>query len=605
MIPTSRPRHGRKEACSIGWEERGQLHCSSDSRQPDTVQAKRTEVEARRRQQKGHISSTSQYSESEDSEGGHWKSKSRRQRLTRMHSHRQNLRWMWRSGSVHLNAISIWRKKQKVGNADMAKLLAPQSRPEKSIFIIETVRGEEEQNEFSRKGFKNKQDRTSGQAQDLPKAFSKTALSFPPLKEEDGAESPMIIEVEMGDILDIGLSGYHPTQCNYYRQDGIRKIRDRRIPSHSTRNVKNFPLKAALTSKIFLNNALAPRLLSFTDIGLEGGVLVDKHEIEPKEVHLRNAGRNVLRLQNEGRQIQVYFVKGKGAHSNEARNKSTILYGKVGVRLASASKRFGKILQAHTVKAYYDIQYDQGPQSIKGQILARFYCGTTDKEELSDESCRTGSTTERGVVHRGHPLIEARNRAGLILTNPEGAEFTYAMRFRFEATNNEAEYEALIAGLRIAEQMGVKNLQANVDSRLVAINVTAFLHRQESGMVQYFTQRLLLSTMHMDARNLIKECNDCQIHCPILSNPQQNLTPITSPWPFYKWGIDIAGPFPEGPGKVKFLIVAIDYFTKWIEAKAVATITGNQVKKFVWDNIVCRFGLPGEIISDNGECSSS
>ncbi|GJT88366.1 reverse transcriptase domain-containing protein [Tanacetum coccineum] len=75
-------------------------------------------------------------------------------------------------------------------------------------------------------------------------------------------------------------------------------------------------------------------------------------------------------------------------------------------------------------------------------------------------------------------------------------------------------------------------------------------------------------TMHMDARNLIRECNDCQIHRPVPRNPQQNLTPITSPWPFYKWGIDIAGPFPEGPGKVKFLIVAIDYFTKWIEAKA-------------------------------------
>ncbi|GKC59658.1 reverse transcriptase domain-containing protein, partial [Tanacetum coccineum] len=54
--------------------------------------------------------------------------------------------------------------------------------------------------------------------------------------------------------------------------------------------------------------------------------------------------------------------------------------------------------------------------------------------------------------------------AELILTNPEGVEFTYAIRFWFEATNNEAEYEALIAGLQIAEQMGVKNLQANVDS---------------------------------------------------------------------------------------------------------------------------------------------
>ncbi|GKE36284.1 reverse transcriptase domain-containing protein [Tanacetum coccineum] len=54
---------------------------------------------------------------------------------------------------------------------------------------------------------------------------------------------------------------------------------------------------------------------------------------------------------------------------------------------------------------------------------------------------------------------------------------------------------------------------------------------------------------------------------------------VISPWPFYKWGIDIAGPFLEGPGKVKFLIVAMDYFTKWIEAKDVATITGNQAHR--------------------------
>ncbi|GKC46472.1 reverse transcriptase domain-containing protein [Tanacetum coccineum] len=105
--------------------------------------------------------------------------------------------------------------------------------------------------------------------------------------------------------------------------------------------------------------------------------------------------------------------------------------------------------------------------------------------------------------------------------------------------------------------------------------------------------------MHRDARDMIRACSDCQIHRLVPRNPQQPLTPITAPWPFHKWGIDIVGPFPEGPGKVKFLIVAMDYFTKWIEAKAVATITGNQVKKFMWDNIVCRFGLPGEIVSDN------
>ncbi|GKF60028.1 reverse transcriptase domain-containing protein [Tanacetum coccineum] len=107
--------------------------------------------------------------------------------------------------------------------------------------------------------------------------------------------------------------------------------------------------------------------------------------------------------------------------------------------------------------------------------------------------------------------------------------------------------------------------------------------------------------MHRDGRETIRKCKDCQIHCPVPREPQQPLTSITAPWPFYKWGIDIAGPFLEGPRKVKFLIVAMDYFTKWIEAKAVATISGTQVKKFVWNDIVCRFGLPGEIISDNGK----
>ncbi|GKA59708.1 reverse transcriptase domain-containing protein, partial [Tanacetum coccineum] len=75
--------------------------------------------------------------------------------------------------------------------------------------------------------------------------------------------------------------------------------------------------------------------------------------------------------------------------------------------------------------------------------------------------------------------------ARLILTNPEGAEFTYALRFRLEATNIKAEYEALIAGLRIAEEMGVKNLQENVDSRLVANQVNGTYIEKEADMIQY------------------------------------------------------------------------------------------------------------------------
>ncbi|GJV17205.1 reverse transcriptase domain-containing protein [Tanacetum coccineum] len=59
----------------------------------------------------------------------------------------------------------------------------------------------------------------------------------------------------------------------------------------------------------------------------------------------------------------------------------------------------------------------------------------------------------------------------------------------FNATNNEAEYEALIAGLRIAEQMGVKNLQENVDSKLVANQVNGVYVAKEPGMIKYFEKR--------------------------------------------------------------------------------------------------------------------
>nr|GEV17560.1 reverse transcriptase domain-containing protein [Tanacetum cinerariifolium] len=57
-------------------------------------------------------------------------------------------------------------------------------------------------------------------------------------------------------------------------------------------------------------------------------------------------------------------------------------------------------------------------------------------------------------------------------------------------------------------------------------------------------------TMHRDARDMIRTCNDCQIHRPVTRSPQKPLTPITALWPFYKWGIDIAGPFPEGPREI-------------------------------------------------------
>ena len=79
------------------------------------------------------------------------------------------------------------------------------------------------------------------------------------------------------------------------------------------------------------------------------------------------------------------------------------------------------------------------------------------------------------------------------------------------------------------------------------------------------------------------------------------MTPVSSPWPFAQWGIDIMGSFSLGKKQLRFLIVVIDYFTKWVEAKPVTTIGEAKVTSFVWKNITCRFGVPHVIKSDNGK----
>jgi len=70
-------------------------------------------------------------------------------------------------------------------------------------------------------------------------------------------------------------------------------------------------------------------------------------------------------------------------------------------------------------------------------------------------------------------------------------------------------------------------------------------------------------------------------------------------WSFATWGIDILGQFPKARGGYKFMIVAIDTFTKWVEAEPVGCITKENTDKFL-HGIVMRFGVPNRLILDNG-----
>jgi hypothetical protein len=108
------------------------------------------------------------------------------------------------------------------------------------------------------------------------------------------------------------------------------------------------------------------------------------------------------------------------------------------------------------------------------------------------------------------------------------------------------------------------------------------------------------SYMQSDSVRYVKACDKCQRFAPKIHQPARELNPLSSPWPFAQWGVDIVGPLPQAPGNKKFLIVAIDYFTKWVEAEPLAHIRDTDAKRFLWKNVVTRFGIPWAVISDNG-----
>ncbi|GKF33510.1 reverse transcriptase domain-containing protein [Tanacetum coccineum] len=107
--------------------------------------------------------------------------------------------------------------------------------------------------------------------------------------------------------------------------------------------------------------------------------------------------------------------------------------------------------------------------SVKGQILADFLLEKPD-ENLPKTPAADIPQEPWTLFIDGSSCIDGSS-AGLILTSPKGTELTYALRFQFTASNNKAKYEALIAGLRIVAQMGVRNVHISVDSKWVANQV--------------------------------------------------------------------------------------------------------------------------------------
>ncbi|MCO5606389.1 hypothetical protein L7F22_060577 [Adiantum nelumboides] len=106
-------------------------------------------------------------------------------------------------------------------------------------------------------------------------------------------------------------------------------------------------------------------------------------------------------------------------------------------------------------------------------------------------------------------------------------------------------------------------------------------------------------SMHADVQHWCRSCHNCQVNGNkrLLYGPRQA---VIANGPFEKWGIDAMGPLPRTANGKLYILVAIDYMTRWVEAQSVAKVNEKTVSKFVYTHICCRFGTPLEIVSDNG-----
>ncbi|KAA0063871.1 uncharacterized protein E6C27_scaffold855G00110 [Cucumis melo var. makuwa] len=247
---------------------------------------------------------------------------------------------------------------------------------------------------------------------------------------------------------------------------------------------------------------------------------------------------------------------------------------------------------------------------------------------------------------------------GVVLISLEGKVFPLTAQLYFECTHNIAEYEACIMELQVPCDMSIKKLKVLGDSMLVTHQVKEEWETRDAKLVPYSQYVIKLSQnfekisfdhVHKEDNRMTEalatlvvmfdlkiefELHQIQItkrdvpaYCMNVGNDNKPwyfdikqyikrreypyeasendklaspLHVLSAPWPFSLWGINVIGPIdPKAPNDHCFILLAIDYFTKWIEAAPYYNVTRGVVLKFIKKELICRYGLLEGIITDN------
>ncbi|XP_071740872.1 uncharacterized protein [Rutidosis leptorrhynchoides] len=131
--------------------------------------------------------------------------------------------------------------------------------------------------------------------------------------------------------------------------------------------------------------------------------------------------------------------------------------------------------------------------SVKGQVLADFLVELPfDMIKQCETPVTRRDTDEFWDLYTDGASSKEGAGIGLLLVSPSGEEITYAIRLKFAASNNEAEYEALLVSLRLAKSIDIQQLTAYVDSQLVASQLNGSFEARDTSMKKYLELAKLL-----------------------------------------------------------------------------------------------------------------
>ncbi|KAM2467351.1 hypothetical protein PS1_009170 [Malus domestica] len=283
------------------------------------------------------------------------------------------------------------------------------------------------------------------------------------------------------------------------------------------RNLKEYMSKAHLLSKPEVGDTLIIYLsvsasavsyvLIRNDSGVQRPVYYASKALQDAETRYSNIEKLALALVMSARKLRPYFQ----AHA------IIVLTNHPLRQILQSPDTSGRMIKWAIALGEFDISYQPKPAE-KGQAVADFIADFTYPVDIAStpeaiaslpsEAQKIESTTPAWSLYVDGSSNQQGCGAGLVLTTPDKVAIEYALRFKFKASNNEAEYEALLAGLRLAKHLGVKQIDIFSDSQLVVNQVTNNFDAKDSSMAAYLAQtRLLLKHFHYQITQVPRAAN--------------------------------------------------------------------------------------------------